>query len=540
MKYFNNFKNHLNEKINITNYLSKLGKAETNKYPAEIKAFLDIISFAEGTYKYPEDGYKTFYSGKQFSDYSDHPRKIIKAGNYSSSAAGRYQFLTKTWDSLMKNKDFSPKNQDDGAVKLLKQNKAYRYLKNGNFKKALYNVRNIWASLPWSKYGQPTWYAKTDDDKFKILNDLYWARLKQYNPDIQNDLSIKDDIENNNNITQKKKRTNYNGNDKFPLIVGESSGENVRSLQNAIIKLGGKLPEYAIDGKFGPETMGASKFILSKLSENGEKIKGLIIDKLDKEYFNKIINSLNNEKIVKTIIPQFQKIEYNKYTENIPMKDGELLKNDTIYNVNSINNFIKKLKNKTPVNIYHIGDSHIKANYLTDTIKNGLSDITKTKYDKNAENGWTLLKHINNKSKIISDLQKNNYDLIIISLGANDGYIEESKFNINKYKTRYKELIKIIKDIKPNINIILTTPTSSVYPIKTKNINSNNILIQSAIYDIATDSNIAVWDIFKKMGGTNSILKWDKNGLVYDGLHFNKKGYEKIGDMFLSDLKKYL
>lgn len=60
-----------------------------------VKAFLDMLAFAEGTINYgKEGGYDVLFGGETFSNgYLDHPRKAItrRMGKTSitSSAAGR-------------------------------------------------------------------------------------------------------------------------------------------------------------------------------------------------------------------------------------------------------------------------------------------------------------------------------------------------------------------------------------------------------------------------------------------------------------------
>ncbi|MBE9097258.1 glycoside hydrolase family protein [Tychonema sp. LEGE 07203] len=123
---------------------------------AKIKAFLDTIAYAEGT-KNP-DGYRTIYSYQYFNDFSDHPRRVICAGGYCSNAAGRYQFLSSTWDGVKAKlglKDFSPESQDLGAVELIKQRGAFSDIENGNLQAAIEKCSWEWASLPPGRYGQP-------------------------------------------------------------------------------------------------------------------------------------------------------------------------------------------------------------------------------------------------------------------------------------------------------------------------------------------------------------------------------------------------
>jgi putative chitinase len=132
---------------------SNKGTSNTSLNPNR-KAMLDAIAFAEGTNKYPNSGYNTMFTGKQFSGYEKHPRQIQRSGRHASDAAGRYQFLSTTWNGLGLS-DFTPKNQDVGAVKLLQRRNALSYVDNGDWPKAFTKARQEWASFPGAGYGQP-------------------------------------------------------------------------------------------------------------------------------------------------------------------------------------------------------------------------------------------------------------------------------------------------------------------------------------------------------------------------------------------------
>ena len=127
--------------------------------PRTVHAFLDTLAYAEGT----KENYNYIFTFAPFSSYADHPRIKKCAGKLCSTAAGRYQFLTKTWDPLaaaLDLGDFTPPNQEKATLEIIRRAGAYnRVLRSNvyeNFTSALRKLNKTWASLPGSPYGQPT------------------------------------------------------------------------------------------------------------------------------------------------------------------------------------------------------------------------------------------------------------------------------------------------------------------------------------------------------------------------------------------------
>ena len=73
----------------------------------------------------PEIMVMTSLWAKLFTDYSDHPRKLVTLNpKLKSTGAGRYQLLSRWWDAYRKAfglKDFSPKSQDAVALQQIKE-----------------------------------------------------------------------------------------------------------------------------------------------------------------------------------------------------------------------------------------------------------------------------------------------------------------------------------------------------------------------------------------------------------------------------------
>jgi lysozyme len=126
---------------------------DTNQAQVNQAAFLTTIGYSEGA------DYGTLYGGGTFSDFSTHPNISVTAGNYISTAAGKYQILYKTWLYLSQKlglTDFSPATQDAMALELISEKGALDDVQNGNFSSAIAKCAKTWASLPGSPYGQPT------------------------------------------------------------------------------------------------------------------------------------------------------------------------------------------------------------------------------------------------------------------------------------------------------------------------------------------------------------------------------------------------
>jgi lysozyme len=133
--------------------LLKMNKTEVAY--KNIRAFLIMIQHAEGTYG--KDGYRKLYGGGYFNDYSRHPNTKVTKWGITSTAAGAYQILSKTWAELqakLKLPDFGPVSQDKAAIELIRRRKALEDVYAGRFTQAIAKCRKEWASLPGAGYGQ--------------------------------------------------------------------------------------------------------------------------------------------------------------------------------------------------------------------------------------------------------------------------------------------------------------------------------------------------------------------------------------------------
>lgn len=136
-----------------------------------------------------------------------------------------------------------------------------------------------------------------------------------------------------------------------------------------------------------------------------------------------------------------------------------------------------------------------------------------------------------------SQLKALQADLVILSLGTNDGFMSESKFCIQCFKENYKTLLSRIRSAAPQASILITTPGDNF--IRAKIHNANMRKITEALYEIAPEFDAALWDFNKVMGGEYSIRKWNSHGLAQkDLVHFTEEGYNQIGYLLFESIMK--
>ena len=80
-----------------------------------------------------------------------------KPGGLQSTAAGRYQLLSRYWKpycELLGLNNFSKEAQDRIAIQQIKERRAIALILTGDIVAAIDRCRNIWASFPGAGYGQ--------------------------------------------------------------------------------------------------------------------------------------------------------------------------------------------------------------------------------------------------------------------------------------------------------------------------------------------------------------------------------------------------
>lgn len=128
-----------------------------------VRSFLNFIAASEGTAGRGDDGYNILFGGSTFDDYGKHPGVRSEftqtdGRKNTTTAAGRYQFLSRTYDeaaSRLDLTDMSPRSQDLAALYLIARRGAFKDVIEGNADAAIEKLGKEWASLPSSPYAQP-------------------------------------------------------------------------------------------------------------------------------------------------------------------------------------------------------------------------------------------------------------------------------------------------------------------------------------------------------------------------------------------------
>jgi len=121
-----------------------------------------------------------------------------------------------------------------------------------------------------------------------------------------------------------------------------------------------------------------------------------------------------------------------------------------------------------------------------------------------------------------------DFDLVVISLGENEAYTPA--YMSEKFKSNMEEFIKNIRQVKPNIPIILTSPFDS-YITNKPNPRLGEVSLD--LIEVAKTMNCAVWDFYNIMGGKGSSENWRKKNMMDSRkIVLTPKGSILQGDLF--------
>lgn len=150
---------------------------------ANARDYLNMLASSEGTAGRGDRGYNVMFRGDLISDYSRHPNMMHtytdKNGKQGgSTAAGRYQFLYKTYDAMAKRlgiMDFSPESQDKVAIALMLE-KGVDFSDGADFGRNVAKINNVWTSLAGSSLGMQHHSVRSFQQNLDAFNQSRHSR----------------------------------------------------------------------------------------------------------------------------------------------------------------------------------------------------------------------------------------------------------------------------------------------------------------------------------------------------------------------------
>jgi lysophospholipase L1-like esterase len=127
-------------------------------------------------------------------------------------------------------------------------------------------------------------------------------------------------------------------------------------------------------------------------------------------------------------------------------------------------------------------------------------------------------------------------DLIIFAIGINDA--NTSNFNKELFVSNYMKMVDMARRVAPDCAILFVTNNDSFRRSRRSYyLNQNGPVVQDAFYGLARRYDAGIWDLFRIMGGLNSMKQWESAGLANrDKIHFTEGGYILIGDLLYNAL----
>jgi lysophospholipase L1-like esterase len=126
-----------------------------------------------------------------------------------------------------------------------------------------------------------------------------------------------------------------------------------------------------------------------------------------------------------------------------------------------------------------------------------------------------------------------NPRLIILQFGGNVMPVISGEKSAQGYGRQMAASIKTIRRYCPNTALLFIGPSDM-----SKKVNGqlqtypHMETVIRVLKETCKEHNVAYFDMYKAMGGRNSMIQWVKEGLAAkDYIHFNRKGAEKMSEI---------
>lgn len=151
-------------------------------------------------------------------------------------------------------------------------------------------------------------------------------------------------------------------------------------------------------------------------------------------------------------------------------------------------------------------------------------------YHKFGVAGSTLQQFVENTPLFMEQIRALKPNLLIVSLGTNDSYIDT--LNEQKLLQEVRMFTEKLSRYSSKTTILFTTAPDTKYDDRRpQRLTEINRIIRTIAIE---NPSIAMWDLHQIMGGDGSVDGWiKKNYLIFDHLHFTTAGYKLQGELFM-------
>nr|WP_320059931.1 SGNH/GDSL hydrolase family protein [uncultured Bacteroides sp.] len=195
------------------------------------------------------------------------------------------------------------------------------------------------------------------------------------------------------------------------------------------------------------------------------------------------------------------------------------------------------------IRIVHIGDSHVRGHIFPRKVGTELSTTFGTVlYTDMGVNGATCLTFTHPAR--ITDISSLKPDLLILSFGTNESH--GRGYNANVHYHQMDELVKLLRASLPDVPMLMTTPPGSYESFRARRrrrtyaVNPRTAIAAETICRYGKDHNLAVWDMYRVVGGrTRACKNWTSARLMRpDHVHYLAEGYTLQGELLYEAIIK--
>lgn len=148
-------------------------------------------------------------------------------------------------------------------------------------------------------------------------------------------------------------------------------------------------------------------------------------------------------------------------------------------------------------------------------------------------------KDLSRPSRLWEQLHAWNPDLVVVSLGTNDAFL--AGFSPHAFESHVHEAIRRIRLAAPEADILVTMPPDHALRARRRRWrnNPNLDLVEESLRRVCRGEGVAVVELRRLQGGTNSWKSWIARGLMAkDHVHYTHDGYRQHARLVTAALER--